>query len=272
MIDVWRLLRANNLLIAAAGVVAGGWIALGSVALPKLLAFAALSGIGLGAAGNVANDLQDVSADRINRPDRPVAAGRVRGQTGHLLLWLGVLLGLGTAALVSGWQLAVGCATLVVMLGYSHWLKPHGLPGNLAVAVVAGLPPFYGALAVDRAAAGLVPWTLAVWIHFARELVKDLQDEAGDRAAGRRTLPVRVGADRAVRVAVWSCVGFVPVSVLLPLATGYGGVYFVVASLAQLGVLVAAWLVLRRRFAPASGALKTAMVVGLVGLVMGRTA
>src|SRR5690349_23794285 len=50
--DLLRLVRAGNLLLAAAGVCAGGWIALGAPALPKLLAFAALSGIGLGAAGN----------------------------------------------------------------------------------------------------------------------------------------------------------------------------------------------------------------------------
>ena len=63
MTDLARLVRANNLLLAAAGVLAGGWIALGAIALPKLLVFAALSGVGLGAAGNAVNDLQDIVAD-----------------------------------------------------------------------------------------------------------------------------------------------------------------------------------------------------------------
>ena len=104
MTDFWRLTRAHNLAIAAAGVVAGGWIALGAVALPKLLAFAALSAIGLGAAGNVANDLADVSADRLNRPpaERPLAAGRIRPETAHLLMWLGSLVGLGEQVRHSG--------------------------------------------------------------------------------------------------------------------------------------------------------------------------
>ena len=73
MRDLLRLVRAGNLLLAAAGVCAGGWIALGAPALPKLLAFAALSGIGLGAAGNALNDLADVPADRVNRPAGPRA-------------------------------------------------------------------------------------------------------------------------------------------------------------------------------------------------------
>ncbi|MGH7538570.1 MAG: geranylgeranylglycerol-phosphate geranylgeranyltransferase [Gemmatimonadales bacterium] len=274
MTDGWRLLRVHNLLLAAAGVVAGGWIALGAVALPKLLAFAAVSGAGLGAAGNVANDLHDAAADRVNRPagERPIAAGRVARDTAHLLVWLGTLLGLGAAALVSGWQLAVGIAALVVMLGYSPWLKRYGPPGNLAVAAVAGLPPFYGALAVGRPAAGLVPWVLAAWIHLAREIVKDLQDEAGDRLVGRRTLPLRVGRVMAQRIGWWICLGFVPLSVVLPLVAQYRPAYFAVLVPAQLLILLAAFRLRRERFDSASRWLKLGMAIGLVALVLGGRA
>jgi 4-hydroxybenzoate polyprenyltransferase len=270
--DVWRLLRAHNLLIAAAGVVAGGWIALGAVTVPTLLLFAAVSAVGLGAAGNTANDLQDAMVDRVNRPsgERPIAAGRVTRDTGYLLVWLGAWLGLGAAALISGRQVLVALVALAVMLGYSPWLKRYGLPGNLAVAVLAGLPPFYGALAVGRPAAGVVPWALAGWIHFGRELVKDLHDEAGDRSAGRRTLPIRIGRATIVRAAWWACIGFVPLSVLLPIAAGYGGLYFAVAVPAQAAVLLAAQRLRRERLAAASRWLKVAMVIGLVALVLGR--
>lgn len=272
MIDGWRLIRGHNLLIAAAGVLAGGWIALGRVALPKLLFFAAVSGIGLGAAGNVINDLQDAAADRINHPDgaRPIAAGRMTRDAAHLGLWLALLVGLGAAALVSGRQVLVGLATLVVMLAYSPVLKRAGLPGNLAVAAVAGLPPFYGALAVGRATAGLVPWALAAWIHLARELVKDLEDEPGDRQAGRRTLPIRLGRLRALRITWWICAGFVFWALLLPALAHYGLIYYAVAGLAALIVLLAAQALRRDRLARSSVLLKVAMVIGLVALVLGR--
>lgn len=272
MTDLWRLTRAHNLLIAAAGVVAGGWIALGSVALPKLLLFAALSAIGLGAAGNAANDIADTTADRLNRPERPLATGRLRLETAHIVVWLGALVGLGAAALVSGRQLLVGAIALLVMLGYSPWLKRYGLPGNLAVAAIAGLPLFYGALAAGRATAGFIPWVLAGWIHLGRELVKDLQDEAGDRAMGRRTLPVRLGSSGAVRVAWWCCIVFVPLSVVLPLAARYRNVYFAVAVVAQLLVLGAGLTLRRAQFARASLLLKAAMVIGLGALVLGGIA
>lgn len=274
MIDGWRLVRGTNLLIAAAGVVAGGWIALGHLVLPRLLVFAAVSGIGLGAAGNAANDLQDATADRINHPGgaRPIAAGRVTRESGHLIVWLGLLVGLGAAALVSGTQLLVGLAVLVLMLAYSPALKRAGVPGNLAVATVAGLPPFYGALAVGRPAAGLVPWALAAWLHLGRELVKDLGDAAGDRLVGRRTLPIRLGRSRAVRVTWWVCVAFVPWAFLLPALVGYGGRYYPVAAVAALVVLAAAHAVRRDQVARASALLKTAMVIGLAALILGKLA
>lgn len=271
MTDLVRLVRAHNLLLAAAGVLAGGWIALGAIALPKLLLFATLSGLGLGAAGNATNDLQDIVADRVNAPGRhPLAAGTLGPEIAHTAIWLGIVLGLGGAALVSGRQVLVAVLALLVMLGYSPLLKRHGLPGNIAVAAVGGLPLFYGALAVGRPGAGIVPWVLAAWLHLARELVKDLEDEAGDRAAGRRTLPVRIGLARATRIAIGACVVFFPLALVLPLTTGYGGVYVDVASLSLIAIVVAALALRRQRFVTASGLLKVAMLFGLGALVLGR--
>lgn len=270
--DYLRVVRAQNLVLAAAGVVAGGWIALGTFAVPVAVAWAAMSGVALGVVGNVWNDVQDAAADRINHPagERPIAAGRFSRDRANLLIWLGTLVSLGGAALAGGWQVAAAVVVLGLMLGYSPRLKRLGLIGNLTVAVVAGFPLAYGALAVGRFEAGFVPWVLAAWIHLGRELVKDLADEAGDRAVGRRTLPVRLGSAGARRVAWWTCLAFVPVSVLLPAAAGYGAAYFAIALPAQALVVYAGLGVRRDRLRLASGSLKGAMAVGLAALVAGR--
>lgn len=275
MSDALRLVRARNLLIAAAGVLAGGWIALGAVAVPRLLAFAALSGVALGAAGNAWNDICDAAADRVNRPGgaRPLAvAGRLGRGTAELIVFLGALGGLAAAALVSGRQVIAALAALAVMLAYSPLVKPRPVVGNLAVAVVAGLPPFYGALAVGTPAAGVVPWVLGAWLHLAREIVKDVEDEAGDRAIGRRTLPIVVGRRPAQVVAAGVGLLFVPASLLLPRAAAYGPAYFLIALLAQLAVLIAATWLIVGRVTRVSDLLKAAMVVGLVALVAGKVA
>jgi len=269
-----RLVRATNLLIAAAGVVAGGWIALGAALLPKLLVFAAISGLALGAAGNAWNDICDQGADRLNRApaQRPLSAGGVRRGTADLVVFLSAFLGIVAAALVSGRQVIAALVALAIMLAYSPLIKPRPLAGNIAVALIAGLPPFYGALAVGAPAAGLVPWILAAWLHVAREIAKDVEDEAGDRAIGRRTLPIVLGVRPAQVVAAGVALLFIPASLLLPRAAGYGAAYFLIALPAQMAVLIAAtWLILGR-VARVSLLLKVSMVVGLVALVAGKVA
>lgn len=266
-----RLVRGPNLLIAAAGVFAGGWIAQARVAFPKELVFAALSAIALGAAGNAWNDIRDVTADRVNRPrTRPLAAGLVARGSADLLVVGGAFLGIAFAGLVSGRQVLAALAALGVMFLYSPWLKPAPLVGNVAVALVAGSPPFYGALAVWAPAAGVVPWVLAAWLHFVREVVKDVEDEAGDRVIGRRTLPMVVGRRRALVIAAGAALGFIPASLLLPRQAGYGGAYFLIALLAQMAILIAATWMLLGRVERVSVLLKAAMVTGLAALVAGK--
>jgi 4-hydroxybenzoate polyprenyltransferase len=158
------------------------------------------------------------------------------------------------------------------MMVYSPLLKPVPLLGNVAVAVVAGSPPFYGALAVGLPAAGIVPWILAAWLHFVREVVKDVEDEAGDRAIGRRTLPIVYGRRPALVVAAGAGLLFIPASLLLPRNAGYGGAYFVIALFAQLALLAAATWLLLDRLERVSAVLKGAMVIGLVALVAGKVA
>src|SRR6266566_4073598 len=270
---VLRLIRAPNLLIAAAGVLAGGWIALGRIAFPKELVFAALSGMALGAVGNTWNDIRDVVADRVNRPGtRPLAAGQISRGVADFIVFDGALLGLACAGLVSGWLFLAALAALVVMLMYSPFLKPRPLLGNVAVALVAGSPPFYGALAVGVPAAGIVPWVLAAWLHFVREIVKDVEDEPGDRTIGRRTLPIVVGRRPALVIAAAAGLLFVPASLLLPRSAGFSGAYFVIALFAQLAVLVAATWLLLGKVERVSALLKGAMVIGLVALVAGKVA
>ena len=143
---------------------------------------------------------------------------------------------------------------------------------GLTVALTAGLPLLYGALAVGMPAQGIVPWVLAAWIHLVREIVKDIADEAGDRVIGRRTLPIIFGPRRAAVVAAVLAVLFVPVSLGLPARAHYRAAYYVVALFAQLAVLLVASRLVSGRLERNSLLLKGAMLVGVVALVAGRVA
>jgi len=264
-----RLIRGPNLVLAAGGVVAGGWIGLADVGAPAPLVWAALSGLGLGAAGNAINDWFDVPADVANRrTERPLVSGAMTPRAAVALALGAGVLGLATAALAGGRVFAAAAAVLAVMLAYSPWLKPVPLVGNIAVAAVAGFPLEYGALAVGRPAAGLVPWVLAAAIHLVREMVKDIDDEAGDRVLRRRTL----GPKRAAVAAGIAAAAFVPLSLILPLRAHYGAAYYLFALPAQMAVLIAATRLLLGQTDRIARLLKAAMVAGLVALVAGRVA
>src|SRR2546429_3682393 len=67
--DLLRLVRINNLLLAAAGVLAGGWIALGVGERPaNVLWLAAVAAGGFGVAGNGLDDIWGPGPDMGNPP------------------------------------------------------------------------------------------------------------------------------------------------------------------------------------------------------------
>ncbi len=264
------LVRPRNLLIAAAGVAVGGVLALGRVAFPTALLWAMASAIGLGAAGNAANDVFDLEADRINRPLRPLVTGALSRQAAMLISGVGGGFGLFAAWWVGRALFALAVLALAVMLAYSPWLKSRGIRGNLAVAVVASLPLVYGAVAVGDWRAGLVPSVLAALLHLAREIVKDVEDVAGDLALGRRTLPIVWGAEAGFLAASGILAVFVPLA-LLPWAAGwYGWHYGLVVSVLDAGLLILIARLARGRLAGGRAALKAAMVAGLAALLWDR--
>jgi geranylgeranylglycerol-phosphate geranylgeranyltransferase len=268
--EIGTLVRGRNLLIAAAAVAIGGVLALGRVAVPRELVLAMLSAAGLGAAGNAANDLWDVAADRVNKPRRPLPSGALSREVAVAVGGAAGGLGLLLAWLAGPTVFAIALPALVVMLGYSPLLKPVPVLGTVAVAMVGSLPLVYGAGAVGDWRAGLVPFWLAALLHLAREVVKDLEDIPGDLAAGRRTIPIAWGRRAGFLAAAVPLVVFVPVALLPWLAGPYGPRYGSVALLIAVGVAAIAGRLLREEMEGARAGLKLAMVLGLVGLLWDR--
>jgi 4-hydroxybenzoate polyprenyltransferase len=238
-------------------VLAGGWIALGRLATPPLLGWAAVAGVGFTVAGWV---LQREARARVDTRGRGAA---------DFTVFAGVLIGLTGAALVSGAAVLIGIVALAAMIVYARVLERRGL-GNLALAALVGLPFLYGAVAVGRTVGGIVPWTLVAWLQLIRAMVWDLETESADRAKGRRTLAVRLGRSRAALVSAVLALGFVPASLVLPVRMGYGGAYFLLALFAQLAVLITAARLIVGRLDGVSLLLNGAMVMGAVALVAGR--
>jgi len=257
------LARWPNALTAAAGVVVGAWWAHG--ALGPAVGWAALAAIAITVAANAWNDVADLEIDRIAHPDRPLPLGALTPREATGAAWLAAALAVPLAWLAAPRIAILTVGVLGVARAYSPHLKRWGLLGNAAVAVVASLPFLYGSWAVGQPARGAILVAIAVPLHFAREVAKDLDDAAGD-AGWRRTLPVAHGPRRARSVIALAAAAF-----LLALAwPAARAPLFALALLPAIGLSIAgAGAAVRGR--PGGPTLfKAAMVCAMLAVIAAR--
>lgn len=169
-------------------------------------------------------------------------------------------------ALAAGGAIALATPLVILlMLAYTPWLKPLGLPGNLTVALLASLPFLYGGWSVGHGRPTLALVALAAPLHLTRELAKDLEDAAGD-AATRRTLPVAAGPAVTRAALVVSLAAFLVV--LAAFSVEHRRFVLLATPALLLAVVGAARALGFRRGAP--GLLKAAMVCAMAALVLSR--
>lgn len=234
--DFAVLMRPHNCLIALTSVLAGAFLASGEIArdaaLASVMAFFVCAG------AYALNDLYDVTSDEINKPGRPLAGRRLtRESAGAFVIALWAV-GLGFAML-AGREAVLFCAGWMAALWLYSWrLKTLGSVGHIAVSVVASSGFLLGAVAGGDARAGLMPFSIGVLFHLAREIAKGVSDARGDRAAGVPTLAVRLGVERSLKVVLW-CIGGVIALSLVPYVSGlYGYLYLLPVVLVVYPLLV----------------------------------
>ena len=255
------LVRWRNALLAGAGVFAGAWWSGGQVSLR--VGAVIVAALALTAVANTTNDVADVSIDRLAHPERPVASGAISAESARRFAVICSGLAVVLAAVVTWWLAVLTVVVVAIMWVYSSRLKPRGLPGNVAVAVLGSLPFLYGAAAVDALPKGLLLVAIGTPLHFAREVAKDVEDAPAD-AATRRTLPVTSGR-QAARAAVVAGVATYAVVVAL-LATSYP-----LFALLLVPTIFLAILAVRRLYRDRAGTaalLKAAMVLAIAALVI----
>jgi geranylgeranylglycerol-phosphate geranylgeranyltransferase len=238
-----RLVRLNNALVSFAGTIVGGLAALGAgLAIGwsswGALVLAAASTACVTAGGNVLNDVRDVASDRVNHPGRPLVTGAVRVETARGLV---VALLVVAALLIAPLALAHPFLPLTLLsavgavLGYEFRWKSRGLSGNALVAYLTAAVFLYGAAAVSSPTMVLVFAAMAFGATLSREIIKDMEDAAGD--VERSTLP-RVygmglaGAGARVSVAAAIVLSPVPLATFLPWGSA--------AAIMYLGLVLAA--------------------------------
>jgi len=197
-----RLVRVGNCAVAGATSLAGSWAATASLARDKpwLLAISAML---IAAFGNAYNDICDLPADKVNRPDRVLVRGDMDMTLAMRLAGWCLALGLMLAAyaFVNALILAVTVATVLFL--YDRNLKFQPLVGNAAIATICGATVAFGAMAGGRWNRQVIILIVCAFsLTLVRELYKDIQDVEGDRAMGAHTFPILFGERRSARLAL----------------------------------------------------------------------
>jgi geranylgeranylglycerol-phosphate geranylgeranyltransferase len=196
-----RLIRPLNVLIIIFAGFCGVYISAGGEYFaehPERTLILILSAALIGAAGNVINDLFDINADRINRPERSGAAGRVSRKNGYLF-FLGLsLTGIMGAYYLGPVQVLIASLSWGVIYLYSYRLKGVILLGNVTVSFFTGFLFFYAASLNGNYMSALFPFLFAFLTNLIREIIKDTEDIRGDILTGTITFPYRYGIRKAV--------------------------------------------------------------------------
>ena len=269
-----EITRPHNLAVSAL-VILAGWAAAGGGPPGWTCAWAMLAGALVAAAGNVLNDYFDAEIDSINKPRRPIPSGRMtRGESHRYALSLAAA-SIVAAALAGAPMLVVVGIWHAILYAYNARLKARFLLGNIAVAVVCSSGFFAGAWLAGKPSLAWVPAGLAFLLLMGREIVKDVEDLAGDRACGATTLARRLGARRALAVALGFFVLFVALGPSPYWLRIVGPGYLLVFFGAMLPLLVCATLLMFRDSSPhnlvrVSWILKIDMFLGVLGFYFGR--
>jgi len=258
-LQYWRLSRPFTLVAPAVGIVSGGVIALGAKgglfapgsvgdttalgaegiggpafdAVLNIICGAAVASA-LNAASNAVNQIFDVETDRINRPFRPLPAGKVSVQGAALFAAI-----LTAAALATAWTIRSpdgGRSLFIIVTAATIATAAYSVPplrfkrwwftANPTIAVTRGLLLVVAGWSTVREPWNPEPWFIgAVMGLFVLGActTKDYADVEGDRLVGCMTLPVRFGPRlAAVMTAPFFVVPFflVPLGISLGVLTG----------------------------------------------------
>ena len=238
-----RLVRWSNLLFLAALI----WLMEKWVAVPILdkaafgeqlpwyiVLLLMLATVLIAAGGYVINDYFDVKIDRINRPDEVIVTRTVSKPAAMrlsiILSGIGIGFGIVLAILLRSMTFAILFIIIPGLLWfYSSSYKRLFMIGNLIISLLAALTPMIVAMAnvaiLQLRYATILPYTTLVhdlyaWLGgfalfaflltWIREIVKDMQDQMGDRELECHSMPV-VWGDQWTKL-------FVTVLIVLTLA------------------------------------------------------
>ena len=171
----------------------------------------------------IMNDLVDADLDRANGKKRPIPSGQVSKRQA----WTFVTLAFGAAMLlttVTFNPLSLVIVSLMLVIGATYSLPPIALMKRFIVKT-ASIAVFYILCALlgmtsafnfdlmrdSPLLVGSVLLTLALMV-FISSTLNDMGDVDGDKAAGRRTIPIVIGSESTIKLTMMLASGVLGVT------------------------------------------------------------
>jgi len=232
MISFLKLIRYKNLLMVLLTLVLTKYALIHSFTSVSFLSdflfsVLVLSILCITAGGYIVNDIYDVEADKINKPDKVFIGNTISAKNAwfgySIITIIGLVLGIYVSIRNGNNTYSfIFVLTSIGLYLYSKQLKKLPLLGNLTVALFISLSIFLIILFEDsgekaQISKGIhsvfeqINSFIAVLIYsifsflttLIREIVKDIEDIKGDYALKMKTLPIVIGINRTNRVAVF---------------------------------------------------------------------
>lgn len=255
-----------------------------------------LSVVLVAAAGNIINDYYDFDLDSEYKPHRALPQGLISFNSAFYLhaafaltgIGIGFYLGYGYGVSQAGYVYIL--ATILLYL-YAAYLKKIAFVGNLIVALLTTMPllllflfevKFLGTVQFEFTprVSGVLRNAVIFYAGFAfltnlaREIVKDIEDKAGDEQHGVKTIAVLYGENMAKVFA--TMVLLIMVAALSYFMKGFWDMnamkeFFYLLALIVMPTLIAIALLFmantEKQLALVSGLIKAIMLFGILSMV-----
>ncbi len=254
-----------NCLITFVSVLCGAWVGK-LIIINNQILLAGIVGFSVCAFGNVINDIMDIEIDKINNPSRPLASGRVKKNTAIAITLVLAIVSLLITLFLNFESLIIVIIAILLLFFYGLYLKKTPV-ANLIVAIIAGLSFIFGGIITSNSVA-LIPAVFAIFIHTPREIIKDIIDIEGDRKFGVLSLPITLGKEKSITIAIIFLIFLILLSPV-PYFTGFLNTKYLLVILFGAIPLLILTIIRIKYYKLASNLLKIIMLVGLGGFIIG---
>ena len=272
--DYVRILRPINIIISAGTVIVCADILKSFENIPLLIYTILTVSLFIGGA-NIFNDIQDKNEDKINKPNRPIAAEQISLKSAGNYAKALFISGAGMCFfLPPSAALLVWFIVFPLMIIYSIKLKSTPLAGNGVIAFLLGLTFLFCGLVFGDIVPMIIPAVLAFSLTFVRELTKDIEDIEGDKRSGLNTFPIMFGLNKAVQLVILLSVttgilSFIPY--LLKLYSAFYLIPLVLGVELPLAIVVFSFMKSHSKLTARKSSilLKTATIMGIISIYTG---